>query len=303
MQDTPYYYFLRAGRGLLFSLVLGLLFAGCATTNRTALVPAGLERIKSVNVTATIPQPEIAADVVPSNVTALTGGGLIAALIDVAVEAKRSKAAENAITPLRDALVDFNAAEALRTSLAEEMIPEAPVPVKAVNVAMEMKGDAIRQHVEAGAADALLLISVDYRLSPNFDRIRVLARVSLLQKGRGAAGDKPLYQNEFATYRRLAVPALGKDNAAVVLQWSENKGAPARQAVLACFAELADMIEFDLQQGPEANMPAKDTLTTHAPATGRMAMMQGVDLRGAVARRSDARTWVRLPTGELSSTE
>ena len=286
----------------LGSLAL-LLLTGCVSTNRTALAPAAQSQLKSVAVTATVSQPEIAADVDPSNVSAVTGGGLIGALIDVAIEAKRSKTAENTITPVRDALVDFSAPEALREALAAEMqTRNAPLPVIAVTLAEAKDDAAALKLARANTSDAVLVLSIDYRLSPEFDRIRVLAKVRLLPTKPGKDNpDQPLYQNEFATYRRL--PA-GADRGAPVTLWAANHGARAREALKSCFAEIAAMTAFDLKQGAEANLLPKESLTVTAPAAGRMArVVRGIGIKGANVHHDGDRSWVRLQTGELSSTE
>jgi len=285
---------------LIAGLVSSLFLTGCVTTNRTALTPATVSRLKTVDVTTSLAQPEIAADVNPSNIAAITGGGLIGALIDVAVEANRAKKAEVTITPLRDALIEFNSGEVLRTHLSDKMQAEPLLPIRKVLITGPVKEKAVIEQVKTGDADGILLVSVDYRLSPTFDRVRVLAHVALFDKETLAQGGKPVYQNDFATYR--ALPSVPKDRAEAIQIWCENHGTPMRDALATSFAELVDMIKFDLRQGEEANLVPKDAWTHDAPTAGRMAMVQGLAARGAVAKKTDGRTWVRLPTGELSST-
>jgi hypothetical protein len=280
------------------SLVCGLLFAGCATSNRTALAPTAASQMISVTATATVTQPEIAADIELSNVSVYTGGGLIGALVDSAIDAKRSKKAEGEITPLRDAMTGFDTAETLRAELAKKMVGGATIPVKAVTVEMMMKPDAMRKHVGAGTADAEMFIFVDYRLTPNFSRLHVHATAMLISKK--SPDEKPLYKNTFDLYRS----APPSERPTMIGKWADNHAAAARQALQDCFAELADMVVYDLQQGAEANMPAKETLNTSAPAVSVPASMaQRVTVRGVAIKRQDGRTWVRLATGELSADE
>lgn len=277
---------------------LALLSIGCVSTNRTALAPAGREKLKEVQVTSMISQPEIGADINPSNVSAITGGGLIGALVDVAVDANRSKKAEAIITPLRDALVDFDVAESLRSALAAEMIPESPLATKTVVSEVLLKPTALAAKAATCPGDAVLFISVDYRLSPDFSRLRVLAHASLHTRETGS-DKKAVYANDFATYRDLG--SYGKREANLA-QWAENHGERTREALKASFAELASMIEYDVAQGEEANLRARAQLTTEAPSVGRMAAMQNIRMRGDPVQKKDQRIWVRLATGELSST-
>jgi len=278
-------------------VLLSLFFAGCVSTNRTALAPEASGRIKSVKATVLVAQPEIAADIETSNVAAAAGGGLIAALVDVAIDAHRSKKAEEAITPLRDALVDFNVAECLRATLEKGLGAQPPLAVTAVNLDLQMKPDAMRKSAETGGADAMLFISADYRLTPACDRIRVMAKVTLLPKT-GTADGKPLYENQFTTFR--AVPSV---QAGAIQKWSDNKGALASDALQSCFAELAEMIVFDVPQGPEVNLLPKEKLTTSAPPVAPAMAAGRFIQRGAVEKKHGERTWVRLQTGELSSVD
>jgi hypothetical protein len=294
----------RSPHVLQFALLFGsLLLTGCVTTNRTALVPAHVEKLKSVDAITTIAQPEIAADVDPSNIAMITGGGLIPALIDAAVESNRAKKAEVTITPLRDALIEFNGGETLRTQVSERMQSESEplLPIRRVLITKPMKPAEVLEQVRDTDADGLLLISADFRLTPAFDRVRVLVHVALYDKAVTAAGGKPIYQNDLATFRALK-GGMPRDRAAAIEQWSANKGGPMREALVECFAELADMIKFDVRQGEEANMVPKADRTTTAPPAGRMGLVNGVTMTGAVVRKVDGRVWVRLPTGELSST-
>lgn len=286
---------------VLIGLFAVLLLSGCVTSNRTALAPANVSRLKLIDVTTSIAQPEIAADVSQSNVAAVTGGGLIGALIDVAVEANRAKKAEVTITPLRDALIEFNSGEVLRAHVSDKMQAEPLLPIRQVLITGPVKEKAVAEQAKQGEADGVLLISVDYRLTPSFDRVRVLAHVVLFDKETTAKGGLPVYQNDFATYRALNSPPA--DRAAAIKLWSENQGAPMRDALTTAFAELAEMIKFDLRQGEEANLIPKAAWTTTAPMAGRMALVQGLTGRGSVAQQAAGRTWVRLATGELSSTD
>ncbi len=312
MMPTPFLHGNWPRRAIpLLSLAI-LLLAGCVSSNRTALAPAAQSQLKSVAITATINQPEIAAEVLRSNIGQSAGasggfiGGLIGGIIDASIEAKRAKNAEVEITPVRDALVDFNAPEELRTALAVDLQNRTPpFPITSVSLAEAKDDAAIRKLVGASKCDAVLVIATDYHLSPEFDTIRVLAKVSLLSPkvGKDAAAP-PLYRNEFATYRRLPTGS-GSDRAASAASWATNKGALARDAMKNSFAELAAMINFDLSQGAEANLLPKESLTTTAPAAGRQALAMGprIGFKGAIAQQHGDRKWVRLQTGELSSTE
>ncbi|TLY35247.1 MAG: hypothetical protein E6K61_13715 [Nitrospirae bacterium] len=110
-------------RDIHFVVLFVLLSApGCVTTE-PAYIPLAKEvsqQIKSSNAVIVSTQDEIKADVEKSNVATYTGGGLIPALIDVAIEGSRSKSAEQDIKPIRDALVGFDMGRELQTSLGNQ---------------------------------------------------------------------------------------------------------------------------------------------------------------------------------------
>src|SRR2546425_11225686 len=94
--------------------VIALFLAGCATKPAYIPLPADSpQAINSSNVAILSTQHEIKAEVSKSNVAMAMGGGLIPALIDVAVEGSRAKSAEERIKPIRDVLIDYDIGEAL----------------------------------------------------------------------------------------------------------------------------------------------------------------------------------------------
>ena len=275
-----------------------------------------MSELKSVAVAATVSQPELGAEVLRSNTPVpVTGGGFIGgfiagaivSMIDSTIEAQRAKSAESDITPVRDALVDFNAPEALRVALTAQLQEGgSPFPVTTVYLAEVKDGAAIRKLTASSKTNAILLISTDYHLTTEFESIRVLAKVRLItpQSARNDNAVPDLYANEFATYRNLPMHS-GSGRIAAASAWASNKGAMAREAMISCFTELAAMIRFDLAQGTEANTPPKESLTSSAPATGRIGAVAGsrLAIKGMIAQQLGDRKWVRLQTGELSSTE
>src|SRR5690242_17815904 len=103
----------RFARGMntwhLVTFLSGLLVAGCAGVPVHEALPDGARnKFTSTEVVVPVRQSEIYVYVPPSNVSSATGGGLIEALVDVAVDSVRTSKAEKAVKDLRDSLVDFD---------------------------------------------------------------------------------------------------------------------------------------------------------------------------------------------------
>src|SRR5215469_16608974 len=102
----------------LVTLVSGLLVAGCAGVPVHEALPDGArDKFTSTDVVVPIRQSEIYVYVPPSNVSTATGGGLIPALVDLAVDSVRTSKAENSVKALRDSLVDFDFDKELQADL------------------------------------------------------------------------------------------------------------------------------------------------------------------------------------------
>jgi hypothetical protein len=110
-------------------------------------------------------QKEILADVEMSQVAMYTGGGLIPALIDVVVESSRASSAEDAVRPIRDALVDYEVGTELRKALVTRLEAISWLHVKKIEVVHDNRQKQISSLLAASSEDALLLLTPTYALS------------------------------------------------------------------------------------------------------------------------------------------
>ena len=98
----------------VFSLVAGVLsLAGAGAVSardHKFILPEAARTVDGGrDVQVLIAQDEIKSTIVASSVSAVTGGGLLAALIDAKVNNDRARKAEATIQPLRQALIGFDA--------------------------------------------------------------------------------------------------------------------------------------------------------------------------------------------------
>jgi len=89
------------------ALLVGVLL-GCASPRFIPMTEGAASKIKSTEAILVLSQQEIAAEINPSAVAAATGGGLLFALVDVAVNKSRADDAEAAIAPIKNALLDYD---------------------------------------------------------------------------------------------------------------------------------------------------------------------------------------------------
>jgi hypothetical protein len=268
-------------------------------------------QIGSARTIGSLSQQELRISVVASS-----GGaqfGLIGALVDSAVTNSRVKSAEAAVVPVRDALVDYDAAAALGATLKKALAPVVWLKGNSVEVRpVAADPKAVMELVRQIGTNVVLLVQTDYGLSPTFDTMVITARVSLLPRpGSGPAqpseseDDKappPLYFNTVYVTARLPGFVAGHttlEDAAKL--WALNRGQSARRALDGGMDELASLIAFDLEQAG----PGDGSSTYHGAAGAAEATVIGKYGSGAatgfIVRKASNRSWVRLRSGELCS--
>jgi hypothetical protein len=295
------------------ALVLGALLVatGCAGVKRVPLAEADAQRLRTVRPVAALEQQELKTSIVAS--TSGAAFGIVGALVDSSRNNSAAKDAEAKVVPVRNALIGWEAGDALRAALAREVEPVAALHAGKFEVRQLADGKkGIATLVEGTNQDALFLVQTDYRLSPKFDRIVITAKASLLQAklplsaAEKAAMEedktterKPLYTNVFVTSAALPGFVAGKttmDEAAAL--WAAEQGRAARSALDAGMGELAKMIAFDVAQAAPAAAAAPDA--AKLTSVGPYAL--GV-LSGAAVRQEQGRAWLRAGTGELAAVE
>jgi len=163
---------------LMFLLVL----CGCGTTPRSHIEPAATNMIQSTDVYILVSQKEITAQINPSTVAMATGGGLLFALIDVAVNNSRATDAEELIQPIRDALIDVDFAQEFNVALVSELFNIKWLNIENIEL-QQAQADYLKvDNYKASTSDAILFVDARYSVSHDFSSLQGHASIVLLPK-------------------------------------------------------------------------------------------------------------------------
>jgi hypothetical protein len=299
--------------GTVLSVLVLLTVSGCGANTRVA--PNGLQtKIASTQVYVSLRRREIGADIHRSSTAStVMGGGLIGAAIDADVNSGRSQKAEGDIVPIRTALYGYDISTAFSQPLWFQLSRESwlrSVRVEPRHLANETE---IATSVAASPSEAVFVVDADYRMTPEFDGLRISANVSLYTHSPGSttpSTGEPLpvrYYNELSTTLSLPSPSANQTVSSEewVRRWVANGGGLLRQALDYGVAELARMITFDIRQ-PGTNSSARyyaapTSKVTTAYVVASSGDEEENDVEGYVAYADGPRFWVRMPKGQLVS--
>lgn len=194
------------------------------------------------------------------------GGGLLGALIEVAIESAKTKNRQEAIAPLRDALLDYQYEaklfEAIKTHLPTSMV-KADAQFKVVR-----NNEEWRAHLQSVLPANVFLVSTRYAFEQDFDIAYVSAGVTLQKFSTMPPDEKQLKQMSykqrkaieptllhegsyssqhvtrslFVNLKKTPGMARYEQNAA---SWRQNGAEPVRIAFAAALNEIASLIQRD----------------------------------------------------------
>ncbi len=297
---------------VLFALSL---FTGCATAPRIPLTTASNQASPS-EILVGVTSQEIGTTIDASNTGAATGGGLIGAIIDLSVENARAKKAEQAIIPVRNALIGYEASAILTAAVQNEIGSAAWLKDAKTQTSQTAGQNSVTALLSKTTGNAVLVVNVDYYLTPKFDAIIVAARVelrprsdALIKKAEKRDADEVplLYYNKLSVVSILGT-AASKDKEPNAKLWADENGKKAREALDVGLSEIAKMLVFDLEQPG-----TKDHALYEPPANAKPDKVVPISSRGGsglaviwvngyTVHTADPRVWVRTPSGELVST-
>jgi hypothetical protein len=241
--------FMKLIKTLGFFGLLALVFVlnGCAPTH-IALKLTEAKEITSVDVYIGLVQQEIYAEIVKSNVSAATGGGLIPALIDAGIDQHRAKKAEELVQPIRAALMDYNFGKCLTEKIESELKPRSWIRINNVRVSADISKKGYEKAFADSEASAILFVTTKYFLTPNLIVLTVPSEAKLYLKKGGKSVElrdgNCIYKNLlFFEDSILTVPSSKKET---INCWADNEGFLTRQALDAASVGLARMIAVDL---------------------------------------------------------
>ncbi len=235
-------------------ILTGLLcctLTACATEPaHIALKPELSQRINSSNGVILDSQKELVAIVEESKVSQSTGGGLIPILIDASRNRSRASAAEGAVRPIRDALVDCDVGAELQHALGTRLKAIPWLHMKKVDVVYDKAPTPIPSLLTASPEDVLLLVTPSYVLSADFTvlhfstNVRVVPRAAhLIPADAGENAEKrmaPLYKTLVS--HRTAVTVQGDSIIAASNAWTHDGGKQIKEAFRQSIRNTADQI-------------------------------------------------------------
>jgi hypothetical protein len=303
---------MRAIRTQLVILLSSFLLIACSTPSiHLPVSNAARGALTSTDVVVPIRQSEIYIFVPMA--TGGAGFGLIGALVDTAVDSERTSKAEGAVTPLRNAMVDYSFDSALQDELKTSLSQVAWLHAGNYGVTHDISNDGLGKALAASKASTVLFLVADYRLSndgdvlfvtfqaalmPNTDQTRALIPGKRDEKT-AVALTNALYRNRFVF--EAHVNGTG-DRPRNVAEWSANNGAAARAALTMAVKKLVPLLVDDIQRAegdiaPPANAPlvanstpSEVTECNIAPSEaqcGKNAVLLGQDQDGQILRFKD----------------
>lgn len=241
-------------------LSLVLLLSGCATAIHQPLTAEAKQQVRSADVVIGIPQQEMAAQIKESNMTAAAGGGLLFALIDAGVNSYRSGNAEDAVRPLRDALISYSFDENLRVRMDNRLGAVPGMGIGNSKVTKDVSEANYNAIYQASSKDAVLITNASYTMNVDFSSVVVNATALLYPKSSGLKASANLSDADLrdlpvknAIYRDTVVftctlPLRSKTLEVNRDAWTANNGALLSGALNLGADEIARVISADIQQ-------------------------------------------------------
>lgn len=194
-----------------------------------------------------VSQAELGSNINPSMAMVAMGGGLLGVVIDAKVNSDREHRAQQGITPLRMALIDFDTDQLAidTTKSAADRLPwfQGGAPDFARDPTTRAKSAVL----DGAGAGQVAFFEYVYDTSPDFSEIRVGVTISIASKAlpNGGAGEARLsnhnlvYAQTLTSVVQLEKPGAASDNAA---RWAAHDGALAKRALTEGFAAVGALI-------------------------------------------------------------
>jgi hypothetical protein len=303
------------GRSVVVLLALAVTFlSGCVAPIRVPISSDSRAQLGTVNGIVGLRQQEIGTDIIPSNLSNAMGssggaiGSIIGSIADASIDNARAKKAESAVKPIRDALIDYQPGNVLAADLQKALATVPGASPSHVDVRQVIDPETTAKWINGSGNASVLLVTLNYKLSPNFDSIVISAEASLHAGGNRLANiaqtkpDLPplVYYNDLST--TVALPGLNGPQSpeGMVTLWAADGGQPARTALNAGLQELAAMIAYDLTA--PAPLDGKLYKAPKDAETRQVTIIAAPPYQyGYVEHTAEGRAWLRLPSGELAA--
>jgi hypothetical protein len=292
---------MKRGLAALCALASALALAACATPVpiHQAMPADARTRLATTDVVVPVKQNEIYIYVPPSQMAMYGGGGLILALLDASVDSNNANTAEEAVGPLRNALVDFNFDQVLQTELKTALAQASWLNASGYQVVKEVSDANFDKILTGSQASAVLFVSANYTLNWSGDSVSVSISPFLFPKTTELAAMVPapvtsgpktssanaLYRNVM-TFRDRA-PNATDEREANLVTWSAQNAAVMRASLQRAATKLAAMLMTDLHEP----LPPIDPKTTKLPT------IVVDNVTGYIVRTDAEGSLVQFPTG------
>jgi hypothetical protein len=253
---------MRARLSHLILILAGLGLSACARMppDHVALDIQARNNVHSTDVVAPVRQGEVYVFVPQTS----TGGqgGLLGALVAAGIDSVRTSKAEDAVKPLRDAVVDFNFDDVLRQDLKASMSKVQWLNVTEVKVIKDVATASLDSAITDSKASAVLMVAADYHLSNDGSTFDIAIKANLFpnslaltQPKTTDANAKPKSDVNNAIYRNAftfeaKVPGATEDRDRNMNVWAANHGELLRAATTKGVAKLTELIAADIQEAP-----------------------------------------------------
>lgn len=235
-------------RGCAAAVVLALLGTPALAADNMKSFPASAQAAPGGrDLEVIVAQAELGSNINVSFASVALGGGLLPALIDAKVDSDRSKRAKAGITPLRNALSDFDADELAINTTRAAVEKVSWFQPGALNFSRDpIPADKAAALTKTGASQVAYFEYV-YDMPPDFSSVRVGVKVTIASKG-PPGDEKP--QSRLSSRNLLCSLVLtsvvylpkagaGPDNAQ---RWAADNGTLARQALNVGFTRVGALI-------------------------------------------------------------
>jgi hypothetical protein len=220
------------------------------------LDPEAKQHILSTDIYVFIQQQEIYAEIKKSQAGLIMGGGLLAALIDSAVDNASAKKAESNVQPIRDALIDYDFGQVLLNEVHYGISSIEWIHVDDVALRNDLLDEKADDCFLTSDASDVMFIQTKYYFLNDFENLLVLSNVYLLPKSevlknyRDDVSDEPsdldncIYKNIFTYTETIPGEIETKEDA--IHYWSAENATATRTALENGARNIVEQIVIDL---------------------------------------------------------
>jgi hypothetical protein len=241
-----------AVRNLVVLCLVGLLVQACASPYKRVVDDANRTSPGGRDVVVIVPQSEMRATVVASNIAASSGGGALFAIIDGIITQNRMSEAEERIRPIRDQLINYDFDQRAMEATKATVGRIGWLDVRNISFTKDGSKPRFLSLLDQAAAPQVFGFRYSYALSADFGQLIVALDVALFPKD-PAPGKSPDSRGDprDAYYRQVfwyvePMPSATKNADANVLVWSADNGRRLREGIDHGLAKVGELLQRGL---------------------------------------------------------